>query len=81
MAGGLAPRLNADWIESLKVIKIVVIKLYKDNSLLEPILWKNSSVEFDSTLEYWPVREAKIGHVAALIGQFQLRVKHFAGIM
>ena len=30
---------------------------------------KNSWVEFDSTLEYLPIRGAKNGHMANLIGQ------------
>ena len=42
---------------------------------------KNSSIDFDSTLEYWPIREAKIGHVTGLIGKFQQRVKFNAGIL
>ena len=31
---------------------------------------KHSIVEFDSTLENWPIREAKINHMTDLIGQF-----------
>ena len=40
---------------------------------------KNFSIEFDSTLEYWLIREAKIGRLTDLIGQFQHRVKFLAG--
>ena len=39
---------------------------------------KNFCVKFDFTLKF--TREAKIGHVTDLIGQFQPRVKFYAGI-
>ena len=42
---------------------------------------KHSSVEFDSTLENWAVREAKISHVTDLIGPFQHSVKLYAEIL
>ena len=35
--------------------------------------YKISREELDSTLEYWLIREAAIGHVTDLIGQFQRR--------
>ena len=43
--------------------------------------YKKSSIEFGSTLEYQPIREAKIGHVAYLIAQFQRRIKVYAEIL
>ena len=30
---------------------------------------KNYSVEFDSTVEYWPIKGAKNGHMTNIIGQ------------
>ena len=41
---------------------------------------KHSSVELDSTLENWPIREAKIRHVTDLMVWFQHWVKCCAGI-
>ena len=44
---------------------------------LELVTWswsyKNSSVEFVSLLEYWPIREAKNGHMTDLIGQISVQ--------
>ena len=45
----------------------------------EPAPIKNSSVDFESTLDCWPIREANNGHVTYLIGQL-LGVKIYARI-
>ena len=50
-----------------------------ESSGADPI--QNSSVEFDSKQEYWPIREAVSGHGTDLIDRFQRRVKIYTEIL
>ena len=52
---------------------------YAKSSGSDPI--KHSCIEFYSTLENWPIREAKMRHMTDLIGQFQHWIKLYAGIL
>ena len=70
--------ISVAWTSQAKNGYIENSFLKKSSSGPDPI--KNTSLEFYSLLEYWPIRLAKIGHVTDLIGQLQRGVKYYAGI-